>query len=109
MAHDTPLSGANADYLDALYEQFSQNSSNVGADWRDYFTALDKQAVATPTTAPTRPATAPSGLAEHLSSHEEEQVKVIELISAMRYRGHRHADLDPLHLVERPPPHQIWT
>ena len=103
MAHDTLLSGANADYLDALYQQFSQNSNNVGADWQDYFTALDKQAVATPSTAPTRPATAASGLAEHLSSHEEEQVKVIELISAMRYRGHRHADLDPLHLVERPP------
>ncbi len=103
MAHDTPLSGANANYLDALYEQFSQDANSVGADWRDYFTALDKQAVATPSAAPTRPATANGGLAEHLSSHEEEQVKVIELISAMRYRGHRHADLDPLHLVERPP------
>ena len=69
MAHDTPLSGANADYLDALYEQFSQDANSVGADWRDYFTALDKQAVATPSAAPTRPATANGGLAAHPSSH----------------------------------------
>ncbi len=35
MAHDTPLNGANADYLDALYKQFSQDSNSVGTDWRD--------------------------------------------------------------------------
>ncbi len=106
MAHDTPLSGANADYLDALYEQYSQDSNSVSSDWRDYFSTLDKQPVSAGASAASSSAThkpVNGSLAEHLSAHAEEQVKVLNLISAMRYRGHRNADLDPLNLVERPP------
>ena len=107
MAHDMPLSGANADYLDALYEQYSLDPSSVSADWREYFTVLDRQpATAVPDSNPSRsgtPVPVNGSLAEHLSAHAEEQVKVLELISAIRYRGHRNADLDPLNLVERPP------
>ncbi len=40
-------------------------------------------------------------LSVRLSAHGEAQVKVGELISANRYRGHRRADLDPLQLYER--------
>jgi 2-oxoglutarate dehydrogenase E1 component len=36
----TPLSGANADYLEALYEQYLADPAGVDPDWRRYFDAL---------------------------------------------------------------------
>ena len=36
----TPLSGANAPYVEALYEQYLQNPASVDAAWRSYFDAL---------------------------------------------------------------------
>ncbi len=105
MAHDTPLSGSNAEYLEDLYAQYSQDPNAVSDDWRGYFESLNHRCAAT-TQRPTSHSggqTLNGSLTEHLSNHAEEQVKVLELISAIRYRGHRNADLDPLQLVERPP------
>ncbi|MGH8206967.1 MAG: 2-oxoglutarate dehydrogenase E1 subunit family protein, partial [Steroidobacteraceae bacterium] len=36
----TALFGANASYVEALYEQYLRNPSSLGADWRAYFDAL---------------------------------------------------------------------
>jgi len=44
----TPLSGANATYLEALYEQYLLNPDSVDPAWRGYFDAL------APTTVPER-------------------------------------------------------
>ena len=36
----TPLSGANAPYVEGLYEQYLQNPASVETAWRSYFDAL---------------------------------------------------------------------
>jgi 2-oxoglutarate dehydrogenase E1 component len=36
----TPLSGANASYVEALYEQYLRDPASVDAAWRSYFDAL---------------------------------------------------------------------
>ena len=36
----TPLSGGNAPYVEALYEQFLHDPQTVDAAWRDYFSKL---------------------------------------------------------------------
>src|SRR5690348_395827 len=36
----TPLSGGNAPYVEALYEQFLHDPQSVDAAWRDYFLRL---------------------------------------------------------------------
>src|SRR5690348_6871298 len=36
----TPLSGANAPYVEALYEQYLADPQSVDAKWRDYFQKL---------------------------------------------------------------------
>ena len=100
MSDGTALSGANADYLDALYEQYLKDPASVSEDWRRYFGALDSE----PTAEAARDNGAgPGRLSASVSAHAGQQVKVLEMISAFRYRGHRQADLDPLKLVERPP------
>src|SRR5688572_855726 len=36
----TPLSGGNAPYVEALYEQFLHDPQSVEREWRDYFINL---------------------------------------------------------------------
>ena len=36
----TPLSGGNAPYVEALYEQYLHDPQSVDATWRDYFQRL---------------------------------------------------------------------
>ena len=36
----TPLSGGNAPYVEALYEQFLADPQSVESAWRDYFQHL---------------------------------------------------------------------
>ena len=86
------LHGQNSAFLDELYGAYLDDPSRVPEDWRRFFDGLDQ---------------ANGGeqrevLSQHLSAHAEEQVKVLSLINANRYRGHREADLDPLNLYERP-------
>ena len=39
---------------------------------------------------------------EITSAHETQQMRVQDLVSAYRYRGHKRADIDPLGMMERP-------
>ena len=39
------LNTANADYLEALYQDFLSNPSQVPAQWRDFFEKLDSDTV----------------------------------------------------------------
>src|SRR5437762_6195534 len=36
----TPLSGGNAPYVEALYEQFLSDPQSVDPQWRDYFSRI---------------------------------------------------------------------
>lgn len=87
-------SPASAAYLEALYEAYEADPNSVDQSWRDYFRDLPAAAAAG----------APTGEqgAESRSALAEKQSAVLGYISAVRYRGHRKAALDPLGLHEIP-------
>ncbi|MGH8403831.1 MAG: 2-oxoglutarate dehydrogenase E1 subunit family protein, partial [Gammaproteobacteria bacterium] len=103
----TPLSGGNADYVEALYEQYLADSAAVSAEWAGYFRALAAGAVDTPRLSIERQLAAsahahrlalgPGNGALHPEAAEK-QAAVIRLIEAYRGRGHLRARLDPLGL-----------
>ena len=108
----TPLSGANASYVEALYEQYLRDPASVDAAWRSYFDALPSRggperahspviaAVAARTQAgplaAARPA--PAGVAS------EKQAAVSRLMQIYSNRGHLIAHIDPLGLQQRSRP-----
>src|SRR2546430_4398223 len=55
MLEPTPLYGGNAEFLDALYEQYLRDPASVEERWRTYFTQL----------APAEAAGPPRGLPPH--------------------------------------------
>jgi 2-oxoglutarate dehydrogenase E1 component len=108
----SPLQGANATYVEWLYEQFLAEPGSVPPEWRRYFSTLAPdggevahgpivQAVARRVRqrAPETGA-APAGDAPAI----EKQAAVSRLIQVYSLRGHQIADLDPLGLWERPAP-----
>jgi 2-oxoglutarate dehydrogenase E1 component len=108
----TPLSGANASYVEALYEQYLRDPASVDAAWRSYFDALPSRggperahspviaAVAARTQAgPLAAASpAPAGVAS------EKQAAVSRLMQIYSNRGHLIAHIDPLGLQQRSRP-----
>ena len=112
------IAGGNAEYVDALYEAYLQDPNGIPPEWRDYFDQLPR--VATETTSihdvphsvlrdrfarisKMRVRTdATVSHDSHATEYERKQVRVVQLISAYRQRGHQQAKLDPLALNERP-------
>ena len=112
----SPFHGANAPYVEALYEAYLEDPAGVSAEWRGLFNDLDGDAAQDVAHAPivaalTRrlrspgvpglnggAAAAPSGQAS------EKQAAVSRLIQVYGMRGHQIADLDPLGLWERRTP-----
>ena len=113
------IAGGNAEYVDGLYEIYLQDPSGIPVEWRDYFDQLPR--VPTETTAihdvphsvlrdrfarisKMRVRTdATAAHDSHATEYERKQVRVVQLISAYRQRGHQQANLDPLDLSERAP------
>ena len=103
------IHGGNAAYVESLFEAYLANPREVPREWRDYFNGLP-QVVKRGGDIPhspvrkaiirlgRRPRVAVAGVS---SEHERKQVRVIQLISAYRQRGHQKARLDPLGLAER--------
>jgi len=111
----SPLAGANAPYVEELYEQFLQDPQLVDERWRrffetlsgvngagpdiphaairEYFRSLARQPQA-------RTGQAPAAVMDEELVHK--QVRVLQLINAYRFRGHQLADLDPLGLTPTP-------
>ncbi|WJG10967.1 2-oxoglutarate dehydrogenase E1 component [Aliiglaciecola sp. LCG003] len=108
------MAGGNAAYVEELYEAYLDDPSSVSQQWRTIFDALPKldgveldsnhsqireqfKALA---------ALGPVGRAGSAtpvqSGGDEKQVKVLQLINAFRFRGHQHANLDPLELWKQP-------
>jgi 2-oxoglutarate dehydrogenase E1 component len=107
------LQGANATYVEWLYEQFLAEPGSVPPEWRQYFSTLAAaspevphgpivQAVAERLRQRSVPAAAPA-TAEPAPAIEK-QAAVSRLIQVYSLRGHQIADLDPLGLWERPAP-----
>jgi 2-oxoglutarate dehydrogenase E1 component len=108
-ASASPLYAANAPYLEELYENYLKNPKAVPAHWRDWFDRIQagvpEQAIPEPSRPPApavRPPTPDVGLTAEAAKAAEKQAAVLELINAYRFRGHQKANIDPLHLYERP-------
>ena len=110
------LFGANAPYVEELYEAYLDNPGSVPENWRDWFDGL-QHAPASDGSASRDQAHAPvvesfaqrakaNAFVPRATSDELEvarkQVHVQSLIAAYRFLGSRWADLDPLKRSERP-------
>ena len=112
----SPFHGANAPYVEALYEAYLADPASVAAEWRGLFIDLGGDAAQDVAHAPivaalTRRLRSPGvpglngGAAAAPASHaSEKQAAVSRLIQVYGMRGHQIADLDPLGLWERRTP-----
>ncbi len=111
----SPLFGANASVIEALYERYLDDPGSVPANWRSYFETLgdpetevahsairEELASAARDGRPARAATAGPGRVA--TTPPEKQAAVSRLIQVYSLRGHQIADIDPLGLMERPMP-----
>ena len=98
----------NNELLEQLYHQFGKDPQSVAAEWRDYFEKIEQSETTAQLGYPTkRPSSGVAPSSRHSSGavnqqQVKKQVSVLQLINAHRFRGHREADLDPLHQYERP-------
>ncbi|WP_347329471.1 2-oxoglutarate dehydrogenase E1 component [Marinimicrobium locisalis] len=109
------ISGGNAAYVESLYDTYLHDPNAVPEQWRNYFEQLPRvEGVVTQDVphsvvreqfqrlAKTRSVNASATVAGSVSiEHERKQVKVLQLISSYRFRGHQKAQLDPLGIMER--------
>ena len=107
--------GGNATYVEDLYEAYLMDPNAVPEQWRGYFDTLPRvnggslQEVPHSTVrerfariSKMRVRTEATVAADsQATEYERKQVRVIQLISAYRQRGHQKASLDPLGLAER--------
>jgi len=105
------LAGANASYIEDMYEAFLEDATLVSDEWRAVFTQLPtSQTDAVEEVNHTKIRDYFRRAAKEIrggSTSEidpqtaSKQVKVLQMINAYRFRGHQHADLDPLGLWQR--------
>ncbi|TVS08628.1 MAG: 2-oxoglutarate dehydrogenase E1 component [Gammaproteobacteria bacterium] len=116
MRRTSHLSGGNVAYIEQLYESYLEDANSVPEEWRAHFEKLPRVDGAIAPDVPHAPIRThfellgrsrnrarPVAMRPEVSSeHEKKQVRVLELISAYRHRGHKRANIDPLGLMERP-------
>jgi 2-oxoglutarate dehydrogenase E1 component len=110
------MAGGNASYVEELYEIYLENPQDVPETWKSIFDELPSvEGVSVESNhasireefkklAALGPA-ARMGSGNASTSDaptDERQVKVLQLINAFRFRGHQHANLDPLGLWQQP-------
>ena len=110
------LQGANATYVEWLYEQFLADPGSVPGEWRQYFGSLAAdggadiphgpivQAVGQRLQRAASPGAPAPAAADAAAPASEKQAAVSRLIQVYSLRGHQIADLDPLGLWDRPIP-----
>ena len=114
MQQESYLFGSNAVFIEELYGEYLKDENNVDEHWRTWFASLAqsspnngvgkdhdhlaiqaqvKSAVMSKKT---------SGQIANSAQHEHQlkQVSVLQFINAYRIKGHRKADIDPLHKPE---------
>ena len=116
MLNSSHLSGQNAAYIEDLYERFLLDPDDVPENWRAYFEQLPQVSqdvvVETPHSAVVsqferlgrnRLKARPEKVATEVATeHGTKQMRVQDLVSAYRHRGHKRANIDPLGMLERP-------
>jgi 2-oxoglutarate dehydrogenase E1 component len=108
MLEPTALYGGNADFLDALYEQYLREPAGVAPEWRAYFAALGPAGAEQPH-GPVRAGIAGRAAAGAAApaapdGADARQAAVSRLIQVWTNRGHLLATIDPLALTRRPRP-----
>lgn len=108
------ISGSNASYVEELYETYLVDPNSVPEQWREYFEKLPRVNKGIQQDVPhsvirdhfaqlakTRSKPLSLQADSSITEHERKQVRVIQLCSAYRQRGHQHAKIDPLNLLQR--------
>ncbi|MDH5694392.1 MAG: 2-oxoglutarate dehydrogenase E1 component [Gammaproteobacteria bacterium] len=102
------LAGANAAYLEAIYEQYLANPAAVDPAWRNYFDGLPKVNGASHEIAHSPIQDSFRLIVKQQDQHKRsptesvstlytaKQMRVIQLINAYRFRGHVKAKVNPL-------------
>jgi 2-oxoglutarate dehydrogenase E1 component len=107
------LFGANAPFIEALYDAWLKEPSAVEPRWRDYFDALQRAEAGAADVShfdvqdrfarlAKEPRAAGTTVVINRPQLGEKQISVLQLITAHRFLGVRHADLDPLKRREKP-------
>jgi 2-oxoglutarate dehydrogenase E1 component len=114
MLEPTPLYGGNADFLDALYEQYLRDPASVEERWRTYFERLAPPAAGERPHGPVQAGIAERARQPRAASAQvpsdpggagnAKQAAVSRLIQIWTNRGHLLAKVDPLGLMQRPRP-----
>jgi 2-oxoglutarate dehydrogenase E1 component len=106
------LAGANATYVEELYELYLSDPDLVSEEWKRVFEGLPKQSSEVDDQPHSRVRDYFRRLAQETKHYnvqvsdpdvDAKQVKVLQLINAYRFRGHQAATLDPLGIWERDP------
>ncbi len=109
------ISGGNAVYVEQLYEAYLMDPNSVPVEWRSYFERLPRvngsehdvphstvreyfELLAKQRSRGVKPEPSDHQLS---TDYERKQVRVVQLISAYRQRGHQRANLDPLGVWQR--------
>lgn len=109
------MAGGNAAYVEEVYEAYLDDPKSVSEEWRSVFDKLPKvdgvdletkhseirddfRKMASMGLVARAPAAASAGGEQA----DQKQIKVLQLINAYRFRGHQHANLDPLGLWQQP-------
>jgi 2-oxoglutarate dehydrogenase E1 component len=111
------IAGGNASYVEGLYESYLVDPNGVPEQWRDYFDKLPRVESSVAQIQDVPHSTIRDHFAQiskmrvrteatvqqdsQATEYERKQVKVVQLISAYRQRGHQKAQLDPLALAVR--------
>jgi 2-oxoglutarate dehydrogenase E1 component len=109
------LSGSNAAYVEELYERFLVEEESIPLEWRKVFKSLRSSNGKSDVDVShagirrdfellgreSRYKQVLSNDAIVNSEHESKQVKVLQLISSYRVRGHQKSNLDPLGIMRR--------
>ncbi|WP_456296023.1 2-oxoglutarate dehydrogenase E1 component [Vibrio sp. AK197] len=105
------LAGANATYVEDLYELYLSDPDSVSEEWVRVFDELPKNSDSVAEQPHSRVRDYFRRLAQETKHYsvqvsdpdvDAKQVKVLQLINAYRFRGHEAAQLDPLGLWIRP-------
>jgi 2-oxoglutarate dehydrogenase E1 component len=91
LRRSSAFSGANAEYIDQLYEAFLDSPESVSPEWRGFFHGFEH---AGGHLAPGQHPSAPQ-------AGTDVRTGIERLIMAYRMQGHLHADIDPLELMDR--------
>ena len=109
MQENSVLFGANAPFVEGLYEAYLADHASVAEEWRAYFDALQVSEKSTRDVAhlpiqkafAALPARSGSATSANISL-ERKQVSVLQMINAHRFMGVRVANLDPLNRHAKP-------